>query len=223
MPSLSSLARRRISQYLSLIHILNLTGSIPVEIIDILVTGEGTVDDGFFQPFDAAKYQITSEQAADGILYKGRLKDELVVATLVLQDGTDVYKRQEQESALDAVTAAMYPVNQLAVNVGDTFFANGLRYRVTGENTVSVISDKDGESYLPNGGIGMEFSTYSGEITIPSTVTDSGDGQEYRVTKIEMMAFRDLSLIHISSSAVDVICPGSISSSGCPSSQPPSR
>lgn len=68
-----------------------LTGSMPVEIIDILVTGEGMVADGFFTSYEESRYQVTSEQTPDGTLYRSRLADEFVAATVILSDGTEIH------------------------------------------------------------------------------------------------------------------------------------
>jgi uncharacterized repeat protein (TIGR02543 family) len=69
---------------------VNLAGTMPLEIIDVLVTGEGTVSDGFFAPADTAEFQVLCEDTADGTMYKGRLLAEKVVATVILEDGTEI-------------------------------------------------------------------------------------------------------------------------------------
>ena len=78
--------------------------------------------------------------------------------------------------------------------------SNGIRYLITGENTVSVVSNTDD----PLLGVGMGQATYRGEITIPDTVTD-GDNS-YTVTEIGGMAFyrTDITKITIPSSVTRI-------------------
>lgn len=100
------------------------------------------------------------------------------------ENGIDV----EEHERLNAVIAALYPVETLAA--GATFLADGIRYQVTGENTVSVISDTDETAeFIPEEDrIGKGQATYKGEITIPATVTDNS-GVTYTVTAIEGLSF----------------------------------
>ena len=64
-------------------------------------------------------------------------------------------------------------------SAGDNTFKdeNGIRYQITGESTVKVISDRDlTDDFLPDElKIGMGIATYSGSIEIPAQVAD-GDG-----------------------------------------------
>lgn len=59
-----------------------------------------------------------------------------------------------------------------------TFDVNNIKYEVTGENTVAVIS---------NSGDDTQHSTYTGDITIPATVENGGT--TYNVTEIGAIAF----------------------------------
>ena len=62
----------------------------------------------------------------------------------------------------------------MAMNAQTTTFEdNGIKYSVTGENTVEVVAN---------------YSNYTGDVDIPSTVTS--DGITYDVTRIGNMAFR---------------------------------
>lgn len=66
----------------------------------------------------------------------------------------------------------------VSVNAQKRFTADGIAYQTTSDNTVKVTS---GENKVPSGG------TYTGDITIPSTVTSSG--VTYSITSIEKNAF----------------------------------
>ncbi len=79
----------------------------------------------------------------------------------------------------------------LADDEDGTFIVEGIRYRILGDSTVSVISDTDlvDEFAPPANLIGRGDSTYSGEITIPETVTNNGI--TYTVTIIETQAFKE--------------------------------
>ncbi len=72
----------------------------------------------------------------------------------------------------------MMPMVSFAADEGDTFTENGIHYRVTSDSTVAVISDTEDVT---------QHSTYTGEITIPATV--SNGGTNYTVTAIDIIAF----------------------------------
>lgn len=78
----------------------------------------------------------------------------------------------------------MIPGMAFAVEQDSTFKDDkGIRYLITSETTVSVISDTDD----PYTGVGKGQATYTGEITIPETVTD--EGKTYTVTEIGSVSF----------------------------------
>ena len=84
-------------------------------------------------------------------------------------------------------------------SAGDnTLMYNGIRYQITGDNTVKVISDRDlTDDFLPDElKIGMGIATYSGSIEIPAQVTD-GDGKTYDVTEIGAAAFESTKITGI--------------------------
>ena len=77
----------------------------------------------------------------------------------------------------------LLPVSAGAVNDDGTITADRIRYRVTGEDTVSVISNRDeSPAYpdMPHEGVGIGQSTYSGDIVIPEFILDGG--KTYTVT-----------------------------------------
>ena len=80
----------------------------------------------------------------------------------------------------------------------NTFMYNGIRYQITGDNTVKVISDRDlTDDFLPDEQkIGWGIATYSGSIVIPAQVTD-GDGTTYAVTEIGAAAFESTKITGI--------------------------
>lgn len=93
---------------------------------------------------------------------------------------------------------SLLPTAAFAVNEDGTITSDGLRYRITGDNTVSVISNMDDNSGypdLPYDGVGVGQLTYSGEIEIPATI-QSGD-TIYSVTAIEQWAFYQSSITEI--------------------------
>lgn len=115
-------------------------------------------------------------------------------------------KRKKWLSVLLAMVMviAMMPMTVFAAEDDGTFKdSNGIRYLITGENTVSVVSDTD-DSFLGDQGIGKGQATYKGEITIPATVTD-GDNT-YTVTEIGGMTFywTDITKITIPSSVTRI-------------------
>lgn len=111
-------------------------------------------------------------------------------------------KRKWLAALLAAIMVfTMTPMAVFAAEDDGTFKdSNGIRYLITGENTVSVVSNTD-DPFL---GVGMGQATYSGEITIPGTVTD-GDNS-YTVTEIGGMAFywTDITKITIPSSVTRI-------------------
>ena len=67
------------------------------------------------------------------------------------------------------------------------FYANGIRYNITSETTVSVTYN---DSVVSRGSVYFNFHTkYSGSVVIPSTVTNGS--KTYSVTSIRNNAFRD--------------------------------
>ncbi len=73
---------------------------------------------------------------------------------------------------------------------------NGIRYQITGDSTVKVISDTDDEApFYPTPIIGEGQATYTGEITIPEKVTNNG--KEYSITEIGKRAFGDTDITKI--------------------------
>ena len=88
----------------------------------------------------------------------------------------------------------------MAMNAQTTFEVDGIKYSVTGENTVEVVAK--GSS-----------SKYTGDVVIPSTVTS--DGITYNVTGIGNGAFQncyDLTSITIPEGVTSI---GNSAFSGC--------
>ncbi len=85
-----------------------------------------------------------------------------------------------------AMVLSLLPVTALAGDVGKTFTVGNIHYRITGENTVAVISNTETDT---------QHSTYSGEITIPNTVEN--DSNSYTVTEISGIAFEGSSVTKV--------------------------
>lgn len=94
----------------------------------------------------------------------------------------------------------LVPTVAFAAGDDGTVTVNGLRYRITGEDTVSVVSDTDDTPFPDYDGIGTGQATYSGEIVVPTSITVAE--RTYSVTKIEWAAFyrTDITKITIPSS-----------------------
>ena len=152
-----------------------LTGSMPVEIIDILVTGEGMVADGFFTSYEEGRYQVTSEQTPDGTLYRSRLADEFVAATVILSDGTEI-QYDDLSTAVTKVNANSGSTLRLEKDL--TLTESGDRMSVSGMWTL----DLNGHDILYTGPGSTSSTSVFGLFTISAsnaalTVRNSVSGE----------------------------------------------
>lgn len=139
-----------------------LTGSMPVEIIDILVTGEGMVADGFFTSYEEGRYQVTSEQTPDGTLYRSRLADEFVAATVILSDGTEI-QYDDLSTAVTKVNANSGSTLRLEKDL--TLTESGDRMSVSGVWTL----DLNGHDILYTGPGSTSSTSVFGLFTISAS------------------------------------------------------
>ena len=64
-----------------------LSGSMPLYVADVTVTGGGTVTDSFFPPVSDT-YTVTSSETPEGTVYSGRIAEDKLIASVILDGET---------------------------------------------------------------------------------------------------------------------------------------
>ena len=171
-----------------------LSGNMPLCVADVLVTGEGTVADGFFAAFDET-YAVTSEQTDEGTLYKGRIASQKVVAEVIC--GDDVWVYSDIASAISKAGQNADSVLKLRQDVENdrtvgtaknnpcvwTLDLNGHKYTYTGTGDAFQVGNEDksltiADSSQDGGGI-LEASGANAAIS----TTNSSNGAKVTIEK----------------------------------------